>query len=432
MLRFTFSKDLKFIVRAPSTSTASQSSPLRIAIQHGKVCKPYNSVLGEHFRSHYDVVPVAYPSDDPTQLPIQHLYLSPAAAASSISQLPATDSLRSDTSSTKSGKSGLSVKSVTSRGTSVPGTPSKSTPATSPELLETQLDAKMSKLNLDTESAPPLTGMEGEHPTELLEADDPPPAVDRARVRVAYLTEQVSHHPPVSAFIASCPSRNLEMVGIDQISAKVSGMNVRVMPGSYNKGIFIRGTGGHAAGETYQITHPTASVNGILRGSFYVTIGESTIITCTGGVGKDGQQLRTVLEYKEESWLGRAHYLCEGVVHTYDPDSIAHLEWTKVKHVPRSRVLAQFHGSWKHLIKWKLASEPDTEYRPFIDLSQLQVVPKIVRPLEEQLPTESRRLWENVTKNLLNKQYGEANKYKYAIEQKQRDDAAERKRKNMQ
>lgn len=393
------------------------------------MCKPYNSVLGEHFRSHWDVIPVAYPSDDPTQPPIQHLYLSPAAAASSVSQLPASDTLRSDTASTKSGKS---AKSATSRGTSIPGTPnSKSTPATSPELLETQLEAKMSKLNLDNGSVPVLTGMEGEHPTELLEADDPPPTADRARVRVAYLTEQVSHHPPVSAFVARCASRHLEMLGIDQISAKVSGMNVRVMPGSFNKGIFVRGTGGHAAGETYQITHPTASVNGILRGSFYVTVGDSTIITCTGGKGKDGQQLRTVLEYKEESWLGRAVFLCEGVIHTYDPEGTAHLEWTKVKHVPRSRVLAQFHGSWKHLIKWKLASEPDSEYRPLIDLSQLQVVPKIVRPLEEQLPTESRRLWENVTKNLISKQYGEANKFKYGIEQKQRDDAAERKRKGI-
>lgn len=35
VLRFTFSKDLKFI--------------------KGKVCKPYNSVLGEHFRAYYDV-----------------------------------------------------------------------------------------------------------------------------------------------------------------------------------------------------------------------------------------------------------------------------------------------------------------------------------------------------------------------------------------
>jgi len=46
LLRFIFSKDIKFV--------------------HGKVCKPYNSVLGEFFLAHWDVIPVHYPSDDRT------------------------------------------------------------------------------------------------------------------------------------------------------------------------------------------------------------------------------------------------------------------------------------------------------------------------------------------------------------------------------
>lgn len=59
----------------------------------------------------------------------------------------------------------------------------------------------------------------------------------------------------------------------------------------------------------------------------------------------------------------------------------------------------------------------------------LRVVPKVVRPLEKQLPKESRKLWENVTSKLLSKEYGEATKHKLALEQKQRDEASERKRK---
>ena len=133
-----------------------------------------------------------------------------------------------------------------------------------------------------------------------------------------------------------------------------------------------------------------------------------------------------------QSWLGNPKYSVEGVIHTYDPNSNVHEEWTKVKHVPRSRVLATFHGSWKHLIKWKRIDEDDSEYKPLIDLSQLQVIPKTVRPLEKQLPNESRKLWENVTSKLLSKEYSEANKHKQAIEQRQRDDAAERKRKGLQ
>jgi hypothetical protein len=62
----------------------------------------------------------------------------------------------------------------------------------------------------------------------------------------------------------------------------------------------------------------------------------------------------------------------------------------------------------------------------------LQVIPKEVRPLEKQLLTESRKLWENVTDNLLKKEYSEATREKVVIEQKQRDEAAERKRKGVE
>ncbi|CAL1708602.1 unnamed protein product [Somion occarium] len=404
VLRFTFSKDLKFI--------------------RGKVCKPYNSVLGEHFRSHWDVLPVSYPSD-PTQPPIQHLYLSEAAARSSYSALSALSPRKaiSETASMRSGRSGISTVSglsLLSKGYSTPATPGRSTPATSPDLFEAELDAQMSNLSLGNINA--------SKSGDLIEGEEIPALADRPRVRIAYLTEQVSHHPPVSAFTAYCPSRQLELSGIDQISAKVSGTTIRVTPGNFNKGAFVRIKGGYGAGETYQITHPIASVNGILRGSFYVTVSESTIVTCTGGP-EGGPYYRAIIEYKEESWLGRAHFLCEGVIHTYTPGSREHEEWTKVKHVPRSRIVAVFDGSWKHLIRWKRAIDPDSSYATLLDISTLHVIPKAVRALEKQLPDESRKLWENVTNKLMAKEYSDATKHKLAIEQKQRDDAAERKRK---
>ncbi|KAI0711396.1 hypothetical protein C8Q76DRAFT_623128 [Earliella scabrosa] len=410
VLRFTFSKDLKFI--------------------RGKVCKPYNSVLGEHFRSHWDVIPVDYPSD-PNEPPIQHLYVSPpsadpapsssyffsSAAASAPDVMHPSLSESASVKSGRSGKSGFSGLSFMSRGYSATA---KSSPTTSPELGETNAEAGMSNLSLANDQASGAV--------DLLEADDT--AADKPRIRIAYLTEQVSHHPPISAYHAVCPSRHLELAGIDQISAKVSGTTLRVMPGSFNKGIFVRITGEPGAGETYHITHPIASVNGLLRGSFYVTVGDSTIITCSGG--KDGQKLRAVIEYKEESWLGKAHFLLEGVIHTYDPKETVHEEWTRVKHVPKDRVLAVFDGSWRGRVRWKRVDAPDSEYATLLDLSTLHIIPKTVRPLEKQLPNESRKLWENVTSRLLNKEYSEATKHKLVIEQKQRDDAAERKKKGVE
>jgi len=406
VLRFSFTKELKFI--------------------HGKVCKPYNSVLGEHFRAHWDV-------DDATQTqPPYTLTVGPSKLLDTASE----------TASVKSGKSSKSTRSGLSS-ISKPGK-SPSTAPTTPQPAQNDVADKMSNLNLDGN------------------ASEPP------RLRVVFLTEQVSHHPPVSSYYASCPARSLELYGIDQISAKVSGTTLKVYPGEYNQGIFVNITGGHGQGETYKITHPVASVNGILRGSFYVTVSDSIIISCTGG--KHGQKFRTITEYKEESWLGRARYLVEGVIHTIFEGETQQEEWTKIKHVPQSRIVAAFDGTWRGHIRWRRVgsgsyphttpssassptpshetlprstftsasaskadiSHPDDEYTTLIDLSTLHVIPKFVRKLEKQLPFESRKLWESVTNNLLKKDFSEATRAKITIEQKQRDDAAERKKKGVE
>ena len=75
--------------------------------------------------------------------------------------------------------------------------------------------------------------------------------------------------------------------------------------------------------------------------------------------------------------------------------------------------------------------EDEDDWKTLLDLSMLHVIPKIVRPLERQEPRESRKLWENVTSNLLKKEYSEATSEKIKIEQRQRDEAAERKRKGL-
>ncbi|KAF9457913.1 hypothetical protein BDZ94DRAFT_157704 [Collybia nuda] len=412
VLRFAFTKDLKF---------------------HGKVCKPYNSVLGEHFRAHWDIIPVAYSDSAQPSSPLLFSHSTSSALAD-----PPT--VASETASVKSGKSFKSSRS----GLSFASKPGKS-PSTAPtSLAQEDATAQMSQLNLNDASS-------GTSP-----------------LRVVYVTEQISHHPPVSAYYATCPDRSLELAGIDQISAKVSGTTLRVSPGEFNQGLFVKITGGHGEGEQYNITHPVASVNGILRGSFYVTVGDSTIITCTGG--KPGRKFRAVVEYKEESWLGKAHFLVEGVIHTVIDGDASHEEWTKVKHVPRSRVVAVFDGTWRGRIRWRRVgsgsypkltsssssspipthatlpsssisspaaskadvSNVDEEYCTLIDLSTLSVIPKVVRPIEKQLPHESRRLWDSVTDRLLKKEFSDATREKVAIEQKQRDEAAERKKKGIQ
>ena len=139
-------------------------------------------------------------------------------------------------------------------------------------------------------------------------------------------------------------------------------------------------------------------------------------------------------------------------MHRYDPSEHEHEEWTKVRHVPPARAVAYFEGCWRNVVRWRPVavaavtsdgsgrSTPSsdskggkaTEWATLIDLTPLQAVPKTVRPISRQLPTESRRLWESVTSRLLSKEYGEATRAKHVIEQRQRDEAAERKRRGVE
>lgn len=164
----------------------------------------------------------------------------------------------------------------------------------------------------------------------------PKPKSAGKKVRVSYLTEQTSHHPPVSAFYVDCPEKGISARGFDQISAKFTGTSIKVTPGEHNLGIFINIQ--RRDNEQYQLTHPAAHLGGLLRGALNVTVGDYCFITCAR------TKIKTILHYVEEGWLGKTQNKVEGVVFRYDPDND---NKTKIKDVPDKYVLARVSGNWK-------------------------------------------------------------------------------------
>ena len=162
----------------------------------------------------------------------------------------------------------------------------------------------------------------------------------------------------------------------------------------------------------------------------------------------------------------------EGIIHTVHEDETDHEEWTKVKHSPHNRIVAIVDRSWKGHVWWRRvgmgsysptisssASSPNPshtqlsmphipsasaskadvtntsdsgEWAALIDMSTMEIIPKVVRPLERQLENESWRLWESVTDNLMKREFGEATREKVGIEQRQKDEAAESKRRGVE
>jgi hypothetical protein len=172
-------------------------------------------------------------------------------------------------------------------------------------------------------------------------------AKDDKLIRVSYLTEQTSHHPPVSAFNVTCPEKGITARGFDQITAKFTGTSVKVLPGEHNMGIFI--TLEKRNGETYQLTHPAAHLGGLLRGALSVSVSEFAYITCPK------TKIKVILHYVEEGWLGRTTNKIDGVVFRYDPEND---DKSRVQDVPDEHVLARLSGPWKEKVVFTLGPKP--------------------------------------------------------------------------
>lgn len=236
-------------------------------------------------------------------------------------------------------------------------------------------------------------------------------------VKVLYLTEQTSHHPPVSAFYIDCPERGVSARGFDQLSAKFTGTSIRVSPGQHNLGIFV--TLEKRDNEEYQLTHPSAHLGGLLRGALSVSVSDSCYITCPK------TRTKAILQYMEDGWMSRSQHRVEGAIFTYNPDQD---NITKIKDVPERDVLARISGSWHGQIYYTLAGS--TERQLLIDITPLFPVGKKLPPDEYLLPNESTKFWSDVTAAILDKRFTQATKLKQEIEERQRERAAERKSRN--
>ncbi|KAK3321645.1 hypothetical protein B0H66DRAFT_574210 [Apodospora peruviana] len=239
-------------------------------------------------------------------------------------------------------------------------------------------------------------------------------------IRISYLTEQTSHHPPVSAFYISCPEKGLHARGFDQITAKFTGTSIKVMPGEHNLGIFI--TVENRNHETYQLTHPAAHLGGLLRGALSVTVGDVAYITCPE------TKLKAILHYYDEGWLGRTTNKVDGIIFRYDPEND---DKVRIKDVPEEDILVRLNGPWKEKVVFTMGPKPVNSHPPekqttIIDIAPLSVAPKVLPPDEQQLENESLHLWGDVTKAIHSRQFSQATVLKQELEERQREKARER------
>lgn len=241
-------------------------------------------------------------------------------------------------------------------------------------------------------------------------------------VTVNMVNEQTSHHPPVSAFWYECPETGVTAQGHDHLSAKFTGTTVKISPGSLARGMYINLS--KRDNEEYHVTHCTAYIHGFLSGKLGVGLSDQVVVSCpsTG--------LRAVYVFKSEPWIGKNRYAVEGKVFRFEPTfkettTEADLPPSsfKLSSVDEEALVASINGCWKEKI---FVEFKGSQQEILIDMSTLEPLPKVIKPRDQMGPLESHNVWDEVTTNLLNKDFSRATKAKIALEDQQRELARQR------
>ncbi|KAA3679833.1 oxysterol-binding protein-related protein 9/10/11, partial [Paragonimus westermani] len=211
---------------------------------------------------------------------------------------------------------------------------------------------------------------------------------------VVFLAEQVSHHPPISAFYAEHVGKRISLDGHLWTKSKFLGLSIAVeMVGSAVISLLN-------VDEEYVITFPCGYGRNILTVP-WIELGGKTSIICT----KSGYVAS--IEFKTKPFYG-------------GKKDLIHAE---VRGPNEKKPLLIVDGEWND----KMCAEwADGKTEIFVDTRATPVLKKQVLPRSQQMENESRRLWEQVTRNLKHGDIDAATDAKCRLEQRQRELARHR------
>ncbi|KAI9690107.1 MAG: Oxysterol binding protein [Bogoriella megaspora] len=204
------------------------------------------------------------------------------------------------------------------------------------------------------------------------------------------VSEQVSHHPPVTAYCIWNSDAGVQLQGYNAQKA------------SFSRTINIKQVG-HALlhlapyDEDYLITLPALYIEGLITMSPYVELDRKAYITSTSGY-------TSCINFSGRGWVsGKKNSFTASLYKTGSEKD----------------VLYTAEGQWTDSFKFKDAKSNKTvdEY----NAKAAKTTPLTIAPLEQQDELESRRAWAKVAKGIESGDMDLVSREKSAIENKQRD-----------
>ncbi|KAI9264348.1 hypothetical protein BDA99DRAFT_509088 [Phascolomyces articulosus] len=212
-----------------------------------------------------------------------------------------------------------------------------------------------------------------------------------------YVAEQVSHHPPMSAYHYASPENGIMIQGNLRPKPKFLGNSAATLMEGSSTITMERWNN-----EQYFITMPNVYARGILFGKMVMELGDSCSVKCP----KNGFVCE--LNFKTKGFFSGQYNAVTG----------------KIKNETTGQVLKEISGTWSNELF--IHAPKSSKKQSLFDVKKSTIHPMIVEQEHQQENHESRRLWSKVTDALKRKDMDTATNEKMWIEDKQRADAKER------
>merc|ERR1719376_733454 len=218
-----------------------------------------------------------------------------------------------------------------------------------------------------------------------------------------YIAEQVSHHPPISAFYVTNREDGFTISASILAKSKFYGNSLSaILEGVATLSLLPRG-------EDYKLTMPYAHCKGILMGTMTMELGGKVYIEC----GKTGYSAE--LEFKLRPFLGGGEFT----------NAVS----GKIK--LGKETLATIDGHWDSSVVIKEKKTGSDEVLWVVDESvKLKRLPRFTVPLDQQEEFESANLWRKVSAAIDSEDQVAATEEKFVLEEAQRAEAKKRKADN--
>ncbi|BFZ04893.1 hypothetical protein BsWGS_07933 [Bradybaena similaris] len=216
---------------------------------------------------------------------------------------------------------------------------------------------------------------------------------------LTYTAEQVSHHPPVSAFYFECPHNGIKMNASIYTRSQFMGLSIGVsMVGKVRLRL-------DEHGEDYVFGLPSAYARSILTVP-WVELGDKVQMVCE----KTGLSAHITFHTKP-FYGGKLHHVT-----------------AEAKNVKTGDIICKVAGEWNSAFEFSFLT-PSNAASKYVDVKSLNVYCKYVRPIDKQKEYESRKLWQHVTNALKLNDIHTATEHKQMLEEIQRED--EKRRRNL-